>query len=211
MPSSNQTTPTETAETHDPPDRRQHSYTARKQPARWLATLPDRRTYRQLLDGTRAVSVGSVGAVIVITYLATLGRGVETNPVTRTLIEQGGWGITALVSIGTTAVVYEFYTRLITDLHEFPEVSLVAASAGVLLAVFNFLNLLNDLHVLYVVGLPETLLTVELLWLLCVVSGLTALDTAGDGFGDRDLVSRVVSRIGRAGDRETGTTHRTSD
>lgn len=141
-----------------------------------MRTRPDRITCRRLVDRSRVASVGSVGAVILITNLATQGRGVETNPITRTLIEFG-WGITALISIGTTALVYELYARLAAGFQDSPAVPLVAAGAGGALAAFNIANLVNDLRVLYVVGLPETVITTPFLWLCAIVFGLIIADT----------------------------------
>jgi hypothetical protein len=148
-------------------------------------------------------SVSSVGAVILITYLATLGRGVETNPVTRALIEYG-WGVAALISIGTTALVYELYARLVTGFRESSVVALTAACAGTLLAAFNLVNLVNDLRVLYIVGLPETVVTIEFLWLSTVVVGLILADTADGPSMDRLQRVDLCSWLDRANANSTG-------
>jgi hypothetical protein len=142
-------------------------------------TLRDRSTSRHVVDSARAVSVGSIAAVIVITYLATRRGVIEMNPITRALIVQGGWTMAALVSIGTTAIVYELYARLASGFWRFPAVPLLAVGAALCVSVFNVANLVNDLQVLYTVGLPERVVIVELLWILTVTTGLAVADTLG--------------------------------
>jgi len=174
-------------DTREPPPGHRHDRSGSEWSLPRLEALRDRATSQHVVNLARAVSVGSVAVVIVITYLATPRGASEANPVTRVLIEDGGWAVAALISIGTTALVYELYARLATGFWRFPAVPLVAAVAALLVTAFNVVNLLNDLQVLFTIGFPRTVVTGELLWVVTITGGLALIDTLG-----RELIHRAL-------------------